>query len=128
MSRGQLRASFAVGLWEGAGAVPSRRRSDRECAGLRLRLLAGAEETGGGGDRMRFDLRAQLVLATLIAAGGAAAPVNDKVSAYRPEDDPSLQSRNLADRADAAGPYRMASRSSVAWARSRTMPRPGKGT
>jgi len=55
---------------------------------------------------MRFDLRAQLVLATLIAAG-AVAPVNDKVSAYRPEDDPSLQSRSLADRADAAGPYRI---------------------
>jgi uncharacterized protein len=57
---------------------------------------------------MRFDLRAQLVLATLIAAGAAAAaPMNDKVTAYRPEDDPSLQSRNLADRADAAGPHRV---------------------
>jgi uncharacterized protein len=57
---------------------------------------------------MRFDLRAQLVLATLIAAGAAAAPpLADKLSAYRSEDDPSLQSGNLADRADAAGPYRI---------------------
>jgi TPR repeat protein len=56
---------------------------------------------------MRFDLRAQLVLATLMAAGAAAAaPVNDKVSAYRPEDDPSAQSRNLADREDASTQYR----------------------
>jgi TPR repeat protein len=55
---------------------------------------------------MRFDLRAQLVLATLIAAG-AAAPVDDRVSAYRPEDDPSSQSRNLTDRADGAEPYRI---------------------
>ena len=55
---------------------------------------------------MRFDLRAQLVLATLFAAG-AAATLNDKVSAYRAEDDPSSQSRNLTDRADAAGPYRI---------------------
>jgi uncharacterized protein len=57
---------------------------------------------------MRFDLRAQLVLATLIAAGAAAAaPLSDKVSAYRPEDDPSPQSRNLADREDATAPNRI---------------------
>ena len=56
---------------------------------------------------MRFDLRAQLVLATLIAAARAAAQANDKVSAYRPEDDASAQSRSLADRKDGAGPYRM---------------------
>jgi uncharacterized protein len=57
---------------------------------------------------MRFDLRAQLVLATLIAAGAAAAAqANDKVSAYRPEDDASAQSRSLADRKDGAGPYRI---------------------
>jgi uncharacterized protein len=57
---------------------------------------------------MRFDLRAQLVLATLITAGAAAAaPLNDKVSAYRPEDDPSLQTRSLADREDATAPHRV---------------------
>jgi TPR repeat protein len=55
---------------------------------------------------MRFDLRAQLVLATLFAAG-AAATLNDKVSAYHPEDDPAARSRSLADRAEAAGRYRI---------------------